>query len=82
MDPMGGDPLGGDPWEPKGLPFTVRLCWERKVALEEKKTRLMCLKSSLVDKETLEFYKKYFIYFVKNGFDDMKLLKKKERIQY
>jgi anaerobic magnesium-protoporphyrin IX monomethyl ester cyclase len=39
-------------------------------------------KSSLVDKETLEFYKKYFIYFVKNGFDDMKLLKKKERIQY
>jgi len=37
-------------------------------------------KSSFVAKETLEFYKKYFSFFVKNGFGDLKLLKKKEKI--
>ena len=37
-------------------------------------------KSSLVEKEVLEFYKKYFTYFVKNGFDELELLKKKARI--
>lgn len=37
-------------------------------------------KSSLVKKETLEFYKKYFIYFVKNGFDQLDELKIKEGI--
>ena len=37
-------------------------------------------KSALVEIEVLEFYKKYFTYFVKNGFDELESLKKKERI--
>ena len=37
-------------------------------------------KSALVEKEVLEFYKKYFTYFVKNGFDELESLKKKEKI--
>jgi len=35
-------------------------------------------KSSLVERELLEFYKKYFTYFVKNGFDTLEVLKKSE----
>jgi len=37
-------------------------------------------KSALVEKEILEFYKKYFSYFVKNGFDELESLKIKEKL--
>ncbi len=37
-------------------------------------------KSALVEKEVLEFYKKYFSYFVKNGFDELESLKVKEKL--
>jgi len=33
-------------------------------------------KSNLVNSKLLEFYKKYFVYFVKNGFDDLNRMKK------
>ena len=38
-------------------------------------------KSALVEKETLVFYKKYFNYFVKNGFDQLESLKIKENLE-
>ena len=37
-------------------------------------------KSTLIEKEVLEFYKKYFTFFVKNGFSELDTLKKKEKI--
>lgn len=37
-------------------------------------------KSTLVEKEVLEFYKKYFNYFVRNGLSKLETLKRKENI--
>lgn len=37
-------------------------------------------KSTLINKELLEFYKKYFVHLVRNGLGDLKKLKEKEKI--